>query len=86
MIGKKYRISPLRMLQKYSEGDSVADVEKKDKGYFCSELAAVIFKQLELLPEDISSAQYWPGSFSAEVLLPLKKGATLGDEYMLYFE
>lgn len=79
-------MSPLRILQKYSDRDSVADAEKKDKGYFCSELVAVIYKLLGILPNNISSAQYWPGSFSAETLLPLRGGAALGDEYLICFK
>jgi len=69
-------------LQKYSCQDSVAAVSASDKGYFCSELVAVIFKLLGILPKNISSAQYWPGSFSAEEKLPLIN-ATLGDEHLL---
>ncbi len=86
MIGKKYKLSPLRILQKYSSQDSVAAVTLSDKGYFCSELVAVIFKLLGLLPKHISSAQYWPGSFSAETKLPLGTGAVLGDEYLVEFD
>ena len=64
----------------------MADVEKKDKGFFCSELVAVIFKLLGILPSNISSAQYWPGSFSAESQLDLGAGTVLGHEYLIYFQ
>ena len=80
-------MDPLRILQKYSSHDSVvAAVSSNDKGYFCSELVAVIYKLLGLLPKQISSSQYWPGSFSAETKLALGSGAALGDEYLIEFE
>ena len=73
------------MLQKYSNKDSVASIAE-DKGYFCSELIATIYKRLEVLPKHISSANYWPGSFSAEEKLPLNPGAILGDEHLIEFD
>jgi len=84
VIGKKYKLSPLRMFQKYSTEDSVANTSNKN-GYFCSELVASIFKLLGFLPKHISSAQYWPGSFSSENKLVLSNGAAFGDEYLLEF-
>ena len=63
----------------------MAVAESDSKGYFCSELAALILKQLGLLPNNISSSQYWPGSFSAEMKLPLIHGAYLGDEHIISF-
>ncbi len=84
MVGKKYKLSPLRMLQKYSTEDSVASI-KGDKSYFCSELVAAIYKLLGILPKEITSANYWPGSFSTETKLNLGSGATLGDEYLIEF-
>ena len=84
VLGKKYRLSPLRMIQKYSDIDSVTNISE-NKGYFCSELVASIFKLLGFLPNNISSAQYWPGSFSAEENLTLSNGAAFGDEYLIEF-
>jgi len=79
-------LNPFKFLHRQSIQDSVANVAEKEKGYFCSELVALIFKQLELLPKDISSAQYWPGSFSSEAKLKLENGAFLGNEYLIAFE
>ena len=73
------------MLQKYSNTDSVANINEKG-GYFCSELVASILKLLGFLPKQISSAQYWPGTFSAETKLTLDNGAAFGDEYLIEFE
>lgn len=84
VIGKKYKLSPFRMLQKYSTQDSVA-VVSGDKCYFCSELVASIYKLLGILPREITSANYWPGSFSAETKLALRNGAALGEEYLVEF-
>lgn len=82
MRGRKYDLDPLRLLKKYSNLDSVRNVQK-DKGYFCSELVASVYKALEVLPEHICSSQYWPGSFSAEEELQLRNGARLGNEFLV---
>ncbi len=83
--GRKYQLNPLRLLQKYSSTDSVENLHE-NKGYFCSELIASAYKTLGLLPRHISSAQYWPGTFSAEGKLKLEKGARFGDELLIEFE
>ena len=54
-----------------------------NEGYFCSELIADAFKVLNILPNDINSFQYLPGSFSAEYDLKLENGAKFGDEFMI---
>ena len=84
VVGKKYKLNPLKMIQKYSNLDSVINISE-GKSYFCSELIGSILKSLGLLPENISSAQYWPGSFSAETKMILKNGAVFGDEYLIEF-
>eukprot|EP00826_Nyctotherus_ovalis_P014654 TRINITY_DN1409_c0_g1_i8.p4 TRINITY_DN1409_c0_g1~~TRINITY_DN1409_c0_g1_i8.p4 ORF type:complete len:175 (-),score=46.45 TRINITY_DN1409_c0_g1_i8:141-665(-) len=85
VLGKRYKLSPLRMMQKYSNLDSVTNIAE-NKGYFCSELVGSAFKLLGFLPKNISSAQYWPGSFSAEEKMVLGSGAAFGDEYLIEFE
>ena len=57
-----------------------------NKGYFCSELVASAYKVLGILPKNISSAQYWPGSFSAEEKLPLENKAKLTEERLVVFD
>ena len=76
--GKKYQLDPLRLLQKYSSTDSVENLHE-NKGFFCSELIATAYKTIGVLPKHISSAQYWPGTFSAEGNLKLESGARFGD-------
>lgn len=70
------------MLQKYSSNDSVENLHE-GKGYFCSEIVASSYKILGVLPRHIRSAQYWPGTFSAEESLKLEKGAKFGDELLI---
>ncbi len=72
------------MFQPYSSKDSIAHTSEKG-GYFCSELVASIFKLMGFLPRHISSAQYWPGNFSAETKMALGNGAAFGDEYLIEF-
>ena len=75
----------MRLLQKYSNMDSVENLHE-NKGYFCSELIAATYKILGILPKQISSAQYWPGTFSAEGQLKLENGARLVDEQLIEFD
>ena len=84
ILKKKYKLNPLRLFQKYSIEDSIANVEKKN-GYFCSELIASIYKFLGFLRRDIKSSQYLPGNFSSEYNLELLNGAVLDDEYLIEF-
>ena len=35
----------------------------EDKTFFCSELVAACYKRIGILPEEISAATYWPGSY-----------------------
>ena len=48
-----------------------------DRKWFCSELVAAAYKCLGLLPEEVPSAHYVPGSFASESL-KLHRKATLG--------
>lgn len=56
-----------------------------NRTFFCSELVAAAYKRLGLLPKNVSSTQYWPGSFSYEHEMTLEGGATLGQEYLIDF-
>ena len=85
MRGKQYKLDPLRLLQKYSSTDSVENLHE-GKGYFCSELIASAYKIIGVLPKQISSAQYWPGTFSAEGKLKLQNEARFGDELLIEFD
>ena len=85
VIKKKYTLNPLRLLQKYSDYNSVENVANKS-GYFCSELVGSIYKLLGFLPKNISSSQYFPGTFSEETKLTLENGSVLGHEYLIEFE
>jgi len=46
--------------------DELDEDIKKDKGFFCSELVALLYKKLGLLPPEKSATLYWPGTFSCE--------------------
>lgn len=49
------------------EADSNEQISK-DRGFFCSELIALLYKKLGLLDKDKASNKYWPGDFSTECL------------------
>eukprot|EP00826_Nyctotherus_ovalis_P010845 TRINITY_DN12834_c0_g2_i10.p2 TRINITY_DN12834_c0_g2~~TRINITY_DN12834_c0_g2_i10.p2 ORF type:complete len:146 (+),score=35.79 TRINITY_DN12834_c0_g2_i10:989-1426(+) len=84
IIGKKYHLNMWNLWRKYSVRDSIKQIPK-DKGYFCSELVAALYKFLEILPPEICSSHYWPGSFSTETELKLINGARLGPECIIEF-
>lgn len=78
-------MNPLRLFSKYSIMDPVATLQENKK-YFCSELIGTLYKVMGILPKDISSATYWPGSFSSETKLQLLSGGVLSDEYLIEFK
>ena len=58
MIGKKYAMTPLKLLKKNS---NIENQNFDKRTFFCSELVAATYKFLNLLPNHISSCRYWPG-------------------------
>ena len=62
-IKKQYKFNPAKIFRKRNNNDFQENL-KQDKSFFCSELAASIYKNMGLLPEDVSASQYMPASFS----------------------
>lgn len=58
-IGKKYDLRALKLIRKTS-GE-----EESERGYFCSELVAKVYKELGLLEKEKASSSYWPVDFTA---------------------
>eukprot|EP01016_Furgasonia_blochmanni_P036017 TRINITY_DN4054_c0_g2_i16.p1 TRINITY_DN4054_c0_g2~~TRINITY_DN4054_c0_g2_i16.p1 ORF type:complete len:261 (+),score=4.39 TRINITY_DN4054_c0_g2_i16:142-924(+) len=87
-LGKKYSISPKKLLKRTSTviNDQPKDYIDENRTFFCSELVAALYKSLGYLPAAKSSATYWPGTFSAAKNLQLEKGAKLGEEFLIDFE
>jgi hypothetical protein len=54
-IGKKFRISPRKMIRS-KNSDDLDDVIKSNKTYFCSELAATAYKRCGILDKDIAAS------------------------------
>jgi len=64
-VGNPFRLSYEAMLNTNSAAESnINETIPKDRGFFCSELIALLYKKLGLLPEDKPCNKYWPGSFS----------------------
>jgi len=55
MHGKKYSVSPTKLLKKTNEDNETYE------SFFCSELVAACYKKMGLLPNTLSASQYWPG-------------------------
>lgn len=62
VIGKKYKVTPSKLLNRKSVIKTISNEAFNDKTFFCSELVASAYKCLDLLPKDIASSQYWPGT------------------------
>lgn len=82
VLGKRYEIGPSKLLKRVS----VIRKNDEDRTFFCSELVAAVYKQLELLEGEKSSSQYWPGSFSDKEKMSLLKGAKFSKEYVIDFQ
>lgn len=83
VIGKRYEITPLKLLKRFSVINRKID---EDRTFFCSELIAAIYKQMNLLDLEIASTQYWPGSFSEKETLYLNNGVKFSREYLIDFQ
>ena len=59
---------------------------KEKEGFFCSELAASLYKHIGILPKDRSSSSYWPVHFTLNENLQLINGASLGSEMLINFD
>jgi len=81
---KRYSLAATKLLRKHCTNDSDISI-KEDKTYFCSELVASLYKNMGLLPPDISASQYWPVNFSSRAGMKLQNGAFLDEEKLLEF-
>ncbi len=82
--GRKYKITTRKLMKKKCKTDYGEEVDEK-RNFFCSELVASAFKLMGLLPTNVSSTQYWPGSFAARRGLKLLGGASFGEETLIDF-
>ncbi|KRX00740.1 hypothetical protein PPERSA_03000 [Pseudocohnilembus persalinus] len=83
-VKKKYKFGLSHLVAKKAKKNEES-LDNSKRTFFCSELIASAYKLLGLLPENISSSYYWPGSFSSCKELPLQNGAKLSEEYLIDF-
>lgn len=76
-LGRPYKISAEKLMRKTS-------IRGEKENFFCSELIAAVYKEVGLLPQGLSSCQYWPNSFSVSQDLQLINGS-LGEEMRIIF-
>lgn len=38
------------------------DKEQQEKGYFCSEIVAILLKLIEVIPDSKPASSYWPSN------------------------
>jgi len=76
--GKPYGLSPIKIFRRNSTDSK--------ESYFCSELVARAYQQLQLLPADVACCDFLPVSFSQSNRLQLLQGAYLDDEILVEFK
>eukprot|EP00330_Aristerostoma_sp_ATCC50986_P001784 CAMPEP_0114582516 /NCGR_PEP_ID=MMETSP0125-20121206/6474_1 /TAXON_ID=485358 ORGANISM="Aristerostoma sp., Strain ATCC 50986" /NCGR_SAMPLE_ID=MMETSP0125 /ASSEMBLY_ACC=CAM_ASM_000245 /LENGTH=109 /DNA_ID=CAMNT_0001775501 /DNA_START=1381 /DNA_END=1710 /DNA_ORIENTATION=+ len=82
-VGKKYKVSATKLLKKKSDFEEEI---RDDQTFFCSELVAACYKRIGLLPKEIPSSSYLPGTFSEKKKkLTLQQNAKLSSEYLIDF-
>jgi hypothetical protein len=81
-IGKKYSVSTKKLISKWNNVE--LSPEKESNSYFCSELIGEAYKRMGLLPTNIVSSSYWPGSFASQNKLKLLDGF-LTEEMLIDF-
>lgn len=63
MVNKKYKLNAAKLMRKKNSNDHNENI-KANKSFFCSELVASVYKNMGLLPTEISATQYWPANFA----------------------
>jgi len=81
-VGKRYKWTVGMHFRRQSK--IVNDCKKKT--FFCSELVAKAYKEMNILREDVPSSAYLPGSFEESSGLVLFSGASLEPENRLTFD
>jgi len=56
---------------------------EKSKGFFCSQLVAAAYLNMGILSYEKATANYLPGKFSQENMLPFTDGFNLGPEFII---
>ncbi|CAD8180851.1 unnamed protein product [Paramecium octaurelia] len=84
-IGKRYQMSPSKLIKRFTKtNETIDDLEKDEKTFFCSELIAAAFKKMEIIDANRCAASYWPGIFAQNSKLHLTKG-NLKQEQLIDF-
>ena len=85
-LGKGFSLNLDKLFQFKSKLKRTNEEEEK-KTYFCSELAARLYKELGILDEEKSSTNYYPVDFSQKGKLKfIKPGVSLGNEKIISFD
>ena len=65
---------------------NVKEDPTKKKGYFCSELVASVYKRMNVIPDNMLSSKFYPGTFEAtNDKFELINGASLDPEIVIDF-
>ena len=84
-VGKKYALTPQLLLKQKSVLNPTKTTAQYES-FFCSQLVAATYKALGFLPQEVSTTQYWPVTFSQKENLQLIGGAKLGIEMIINFD
>jgi hypothetical protein len=81
VIGMKFRISTGKLLARKMD-----KLPQEKRGFFCSELVAMAYKVLGLLPERPPASRYWPGDFYDKKNIQLIGGAAFTSSVFVDFD
>lgn len=85
-LGKEFELNLDKLFQFKSKLVRTEE-EESNKTYFCSELAARLYKELGILSEERSSSMYFPVDFSQKGdLRIIKEGVSVGEERIISFD
>lgn len=85
-LGKGFELTLDKLFQFKSKLNR-SEQEEENKTYFCSELAARLYKELGLLNEDKSSTTYFPVDFSQKGYMTIiREGVSIGNERIISFD
>ena len=81
VLGKKFRLSTSKLFARRKDKHP-----QEKRGFFCSELVAMAYKIIGVLPDKPPASRYWPGDFYDNKKLNLINGAYFKQSLIIDFD
>lgn len=75
VLGKKFSFGAKKLLSRFASG-----VKAGNGQFFCSELVAKAYQELEVIGKNAEAARFWPGDFGEFSRLKLARGRLLQEQ------